>query len=52
MTLLQARVEMFFRFVRKRCAADIEVNISQVFRGTGVGCFLNFKLETSVGSTV
>ena len=27
MTLLQARVEMYFRFTRKRCAADIEVQI-------------------------
>jgi len=27
MTLLQARVEMYFRFVRKRCGADIEVSI-------------------------
>lgn len=26
MTLLQARVEMYFRFVRKRCLADIEVS--------------------------
>jgi len=26
MTLLQARVEMYFRFVRKRCAADIEIS--------------------------
>ena len=25
MTLLQARVEMYFRFVRKRCLADMEV---------------------------
>ena len=29
MTLLQARVEMYFRFVRKRCAADIEVDINR-----------------------
>ncbi len=43
MTLLQARVEMFFRFVRKRCAADIEVNIFKVFRGSGLGSFLNVK---------
>jgi len=27
MTLLQARVEMYFRFVRKRCAADVEVSV-------------------------
>ena len=33
MTLLQARVEMYFRFVRKRCAADIEVNIIEVLEG-------------------
>jgi len=26
MTLLQARVEMYFRFTRKRCAADIEIS--------------------------
>jgi len=28
MTILQARVEMYFRFVRKRCLADIEVSES------------------------
>ena len=36
MTLLQARVEMYFRFVRKRCAADIEVNIIEVLEGRGM----------------